>query len=107
MKNRVFGNESPIDVSASAEPVYAFEFVGATTVTTPTAKIYINGGDSDMTATNMPTGSASASGNVVVTPIIKNLKGGNFYVVEVTATVDGVKEARKLELRVQKPSSRN
>lgn len=107
MSSKVFGKESPIDICASEEPVYAFTFVGAVVLSSPAAEIYINGNDTAVTSLNMPVGTASAAGNVVVTPVIKNLKGGNTYIVTVSATVDGIKTTRKLELRVQKDSSLN
>jgi hypothetical protein len=102
----IWVKESPVSISASDEPVYAFTFIGAITIINPTAAIYINGNDSPTTSTNMPTGAASAVGNVVITPVIKNLKGINTYVLVVTATVDGIKTVRKCELRVQKDSAK-
>ena len=105
MSGTVFVKESPVDVCASDEPVYAFTFVGAITIIDPSAAIYINGNDSPTTGINMPVGSATAVGNVVATPVIKALKGGNVYVLVIKATVDGVKTVRKCELRVQKDSA--
>jgi hypothetical protein len=103
----VWVQESPVSICASDEPVFAFTFVGATTVANPTAAIYINDNDSPTTGVNMPTGAAVATGNVVSTPVIKSLKGNNTYVLVIVATVDGVKTVRKCELRVQKDSAKN
>jgi hypothetical protein len=99
-----FVNNSPISVSASAEPVLAFTFSGSPTLLNASAAIYLNGKDTPVTSTCMPTGTASIQGSVVVTPVIKNLKGGNgnVYTVAITVTVDGVKEVRKCDIRVQK-----
>ena len=104
MSNATWVKESPVTVSASDEPVFAITYTGATTITSPTAAIYLSGNDSPCTSTNM-SGASVATGNVVSTPVIKNLKGGNTYIVVITATVDGVKMARKIELRVQKDSA--
>lgn len=98
----IWVNESPITVVEGAEPVYTITVDGVTSIAaSPTAKIYKAG--TDVTSTNMPTGSASASGNIITLPTIKNLVGGNVYVVVATFTGDGVKDIRKIMLIVQKP----
>ena len=60
---------------------------GGTTITAVTTKIYL--GTVDKSATNMPSGSASNSGNVYTTKPITLLLGGNTYVLTSNVTVDG------------------
>lgn len=57
----------------------------------PSAKIYSRSGDTytDTTATNMPTGTASATGDVITLPKIVSLTAGTEYRVEVQFTISG------------------
>lgn len=100
MNYQTWTPESPRMHAASDEFTITDTLVGGTTITAISSKIYLNG--TDVTATNMPAGSGSYSGNSYVTPVIKLLKGGNVYVVATVVTIDGIKVTRKVELRVQK-----
>ena len=75
---------------------------GGTTISAVTTKIYL--GTVDKTATNMPSGSATNSGNVYTTKPITLLLGGNTYILTSNVTVDGIVTTRKCEIRVQKDS---
>lgn len=92
--------DSPRGVSASDEFTITDTLVGGTTISAISSKVYLNG--TDVTSTNMPSGSGSYSGNAYTTPVIKALKGNNVYIVATVVTIDGIKITRKCELRVQK-----
>lgn len=87
MRRDIEVNESPIYLTAGESRPFTVTFEQASSVATTSAKIYKNGSDS--TGTNM-TGSTSVSGNVVTLPTISALIGSERYVVELTATVDGI-----------------
>lgn len=97
----VWVDQSPIAISESAQPVFQLVMEDVSNITSPSAKIYLNG--TEKTSTCM-SGSASASLNTITFPTIQTLKGGNNYVVAVTAIFDGVTDVRKLLLIVQKDS---
>lgn len=101
MANNIWVNESPITCVEGDEPAFTITLSGVTTASNPSTKIYKNG--QDTTSTNIPTGSASASGNVITLPVIKNLIGGSIYVVSTKVTLDGVVGTKKIMLIVQKP----
>lgn len=103
MTDTIWINESPVDLTEGDQPTYSITFDDATTVASGSLAIYKNGSGSDISVTNsMTNGSFAYSGNVVTLPTLKNLVGGNRYVVAITITVDSVVEVRKLELVVQK-----
>jgi len=73
---------------------------GATTVATPTCKIYNQ--ETDTSATNL-SGTAAATGNVITTQIVGTVKGGETYVLATTATVDGNTRIILCEIQVLHP----
>lgn len=98
MRRDVTVNESPIHLTAGESRAYTVTFEQASTVASTSAKIYKGGTDS--TATYM-SGSTSVSGNVVTLPTISSLIGGERYVVELAATVDGQSLIKVLMLIVR------
>jgi hypothetical protein len=78
--------QSPLSWKAGMSGTLVFAYPGATTVTSPVFKTYKNG--TDTTSTNV-SGAASASGNVVTTGTVSALVGGERYIGELTAVVDG------------------
>jgi len=78
--------ESPVTMVEGASCAFTIQVVGATTVASPTCVIYNN--QQDTSSTNL-SGSASVSGNVITTKIVGDLKGGETYVLNTSATVDG------------------
>lgn len=73
-----------------------FEF--ATTVSAPATKCWKDG--QDVSGTNL-TGADSASGNIVTMKSFTAMVGGERYVVELTATVDGATQVRAMEFIVR------
>lgn len=81
---------------------FSVEFIGATSVSSPSSKVYKNGADYSST---VQSGSDSASGPVVTLKTItaQANDGGSVYVVVVQATIDGNTEKRKFLIRVAAP----
>lgn len=81
---------------------FSVTFVGATTVSGPSSKVYKNGNDVSGT---VQSGSDSVSGNVVTLKTITAQAddGGGVYVVVVSATVNGNTEKRKFKINVVDP----
>lgn len=101
MSDNIWVKESPLAIVEGAEPVYTLTVEGASTIASPSVKIYKGG--QDVTSTNM-TGSASTNGTTNITlPKIVSVKGGNVYVVVITATINGIVEVKKMKIYVQKP----
>lgn len=73
---------------------YNITVEGTNAPTSPTATVYK--GRSDVTSTVMPSGSHSASGQVITLKPVTALVSGVEYSVMVTATVAGNTEQRKL-----------
>lgn len=96
--------ESPVDMISGETITFSVTFQGATSVTSPSATVYLNG--TDYTSTAMPSGSHTASGNVAtLKPLVAGANdGGEKYVVAVSATVDGNTELRKLMVNILKAS---
>lgn len=78
---------------------FSVDFIGATTVTSPSSAVYKNGSDYSST---VQSGSDSASGSVVTLKTItaQSGDGGAAYVVVVGALVDGNTEKRKFLIRI-------
>jgi hypothetical protein len=78
---------------------FSVDFLGATTVTSPTSKVYKNGADYSST---VQSGSDAVSRTVVTLKTItaQDNDGGAVYVVVVQAVVDGKTEKRKFLIRV-------
>lgn len=101
MSGAIWVNESPIALVEGEEPVFTVTIAGASTIASPSVKLYKGG--QDVTSTNM-TGSASTNGTTNVTlPKIVSTKGGNTYIAAITATINGVVEIKKVKFYVQKP----
>lgn len=88
------------DVIEGSTLTYSLTWLGASTLASPSAKVYMNG--TDVTSTVMPSGSHSVSGNVqTLKPIaFQSGHGGNVYVVEPSCTVDGNNEVARFKIRV-------
>ena len=83
---------------------YSITWLGASSISSPSSKVYMNG--TDITSTVQPSGSASVSGNVqTLKPIAFQAgHGGNHYVVTCTCTVDGNTDIAKFKVKVLRPS---
>jgi len=103
MSSEIFIIESPIVVVAGETLTLSVTWLGATSVSSPTATVYHNG--TDETSTIMPSGSHSASGNVQTLKPITAMTGGEDYVIAVQATVDGNTEIRKILVKCVKASA--
>jgi|GEM_PF-3224494 hypothetical protein len=81
--------ESPKVQGVNEARAYTFDFTdaGVVTVSSPVAKVYQDG--VDVTATVMPTGSASLVGLVLTTPLLRNLEAGQVYLMYGRVTHDG------------------
>lgn len=88
--------ESPVVQGERETITYACTFLGAKSVSSPSAVAYRS--RTSQTGTVFPAGSITASGNVVTLKPLKNLVGGIRYVIAVTATVDGNTLVRKFEV---------
>lgn len=75
---------------------------GGTTISALDVRMYL--GNTDKTYTTMLGSSQTYAGNSYTTNVIKNLKGGNIYVMSARVTIDGEVVTRKCEIRVQKES---
>lgn len=62
--------------------------------------IFKNGTGQDLSATNMPSGSAAVSGNIITTRPIQLLEGKNFYIVAVVVTVNGTSQQESGYVRI-------
>jgi len=93
--------DPPIQIAAGDTLTVTVTYLGASSVSTPVGTIYQ--GSKDVSATCMPTGTASASGNVITLKPITAVVGNKKYVVTV-ATAEY--PTKKFQLRVQKASTR-
>jgi len=97
----VWALESPVPFVAGDTVTYTVTFLGAASVSSPVGTVYQ--GSKDVSSTAMPSGSASASGNVVTLKPITALAGPKKYVVDV-ATAEY--PTKKFQINVQKTSAR-
>lgn len=67
-------------------------FTGATSLSAGTLKAYRK--KNDVTSTVFPSGSSTATGNVLTLPPLTGLVGNNRYVVSVQASIDGGSDVR-------------
>jgi hypothetical protein len=76
------------------------EWVDGSTLSSPTAKVYMN--NTEITSTAMPSGSHSVSGNVqTLKPLVFTAgHGGNYYVVDFQCVVDGNTEIGRFKIKV-------
>ncbi len=103
VREDVWLNESPVSVVAGDTRTYTVTFEGATSVSSPSAVAYQDG--SLVTSTVFPSGSITASGaTVTLKPFVAPTPGGETYVVDLTATVDGNTQVKKLKINVINPA---
>lgn len=81
--------ESPLIQGAWESRAYAFDFsgCGVTNITAASAVAFLAG--ADVTATVLPSGSASFAGLIVTTPKLTALVAGQTYVLSARVTHDG------------------
>ena len=96
---RIWAVPNTVEAVAGEEIIIGFDFVTANP-SSPTVAAWQNG--EDATATYIPSGSATASGTVVSSPTIKNLKGGEDLVIVCKATVGGQVRKKKVHFKVAK-----
>jgi hypothetical protein len=95
--------ESPIALVAGTAYTLSLTWLGATTVTVTSATVYRNG--VDVTSTNMPSGSHSASGNVATFKPLTALVANTTLIIIFTCVVDTTNtEIRKLRVEVKQAS---
>ena len=96
--------ESPLTAIAGETLTYSLTWLGASSLSSPSAKVYFKG--SDVTTTAMPSGSDSSSGDVqTLKPLAFSASWvNNYIVVAIQCSVDSNTEIRKLKIHVQKPS---
>lgn len=99
MQNTPYLYPNPYYVSAADELTFAVLFEGATSVSSPSVKAYKN--RTDVSSTIFPSGSPSASSNVVTLPTAKAWTSGERYVIELVATVDGMILTKALSVVVR------
>lgn len=90
----VFVVESPIYQLNGETITYAIRWEGASSVSSPSATVYR--GRTDVTSTVMPSGSHSASGDVITLKPLTALTSGSRYAVVVSATVDSMTRVVKI-----------
>ena len=81
--------ESPIDMVQGESRYFVLTIPGASSITgTPSLAIYNQGADTS--ATNLSSTSGTTDGaSTVTTSTVQAVKGGEEYVLAITATVDG------------------
>jgi len=92
--------QSPVTMVAGETRTFTMAYVGQATVSSPVATVYK--GTSDGTTVCMPSGTASASGNVVTLKPMTGVVGGETYIVAVTTTIGGNTDIRKFEVAAKK-----
>lgn len=91
MRRDLFVNESPLYVNEGESLPYNVTFEQAGAITgTPTLKAYKGGTDVSTTVLTPTNGNCTVSGNVVSLPTFAAFTGGERYVFELTAVVDGI-----------------
>lgn len=96
IREMIWPPEMPL-MTAGETMAFSCVFESASSVTSPSIKVYAN--KTDVTSTLCPTGSTTASGNVVTTkPIVIPTNPAARYVAEITATVDGNVEVRPFQI---------
>ena len=97
--------ESPVTMTEGEVIAYSVDWLGASTVSSPSVTVYRNG--SDVTSTTMISGDSHVvSGNVLTMKKITAVAnhGGSRYVVVIQCTVDSNTEIRKLLIQIVDPS---
>lgn len=82
--------ESPLEQGVDEEIQYSVTTTNfGTSPSSPAVVVKNNKTGDDVTSTVMPTGSPSASGDVITLPVMKSLTAGVFYRVEVKFEANG------------------
>lgn len=98
--NDVWCLESPLERAEGITETFTLKVIGAGTLSSPSAKAYKK--KVDLTSTVFPSGSITASGNIVTLKPATGLVGTSNYVIAVTVTESGNIHVYKWEIRVQK-----
>lgn len=93
--------ESPIVMVAGESKTFTITYEDAAAVSSPSALAYKDG--TDVTSTLFPAGSITASGVTVTLKPLTGLIGGDVYVINVTATVDGSTVIKKIKIIAADP----
>ena len=103
-KNDVWLKESPIDQIEGdySNPPYTVVFDGYTEV--EVNEIIVFKDDIDVTATVMPTGNHTTSGNRLTMKPLTLLEHPGDYVILISVVVDGTTDAWKCKVRAKKAS---
>ena len=102
--NEPFAVESPLQLVEGASITFVCTYADGTTVSgTPTAVAYKK--KTAVTTTVFPTGSVTASGNVVTLKPATGFIGGNKYIIAVTAVVDSITLVHKFQINAAKDES--
>lgn len=96
--------ETPEPVVEGSTITYSILWQGATSLSSATAYVYMNG--SDITSTVMPSGSHTSSNNIqTLKPLaFQDGHGGNTYVVIAECVVDGNTDRVKFKIPVLRAS---
>lgn len=95
-------NQSPKKVVETDEFYLSDTIIGGSTITALDVHIYL--GTTDVTYNCMTGNTQEYIRNSYITNTIKNLKGGNVYILVARVTVDGEVVTRKCKIIVQKES---
>ncbi|MBW2559124.1 MAG: hypothetical protein JRD69_09900 [Deltaproteobacteria bacterium] len=101
--SKIVAIESPLQVIEGAKMNYSATYLGVSAVTgTPTVAVYRN--KTVITDAAIPSGSASASGNIITLPeiVFGSNDGGTDYVIVITCIADGNTDVRKFIVNVVK-----
>lgn len=98
--NDVWALESPIERVEGITEAFSLLVLGAGTITNPSVVAYRN--NALVTSTVFPSGSASASGNIITLPPAKSFTGTAVYVIPVTGTESGNIKVWKFKIKIQK-----
>jgi hypothetical protein len=99
--DEIYATPKIITLLAGSTPTCSFEGIDVPVLSNPVAYVYQGG--TDTTATNMPVGAATVSGNIITTPALADLQGGNKYEVVIEYVVDGGKMLKKTQIEVKDP----
>jgi hypothetical protein len=97
----VWAIESPVTMVEGESRTFTVQFLGASSVSSPSVKAYHN--KSDVTSTLFPTNTPTASGDTVTLSPLEGIEGGETYVIVVTATVDSNTEIGKFQIVAVEP----
>ena len=105
LRASVWVDESPIEVVSGTSYTLSLTWLGASSVTVTSVTIYRAG--TDVSSTNMPAGSHSASGNVATFKPLTALVANTVLILSIVCAVDSNTEVRKLRVMVKQPATEN